>query len=175
MKHNICWYQSPQILHDVIGNEEREWMAADVYAYGVILYELFMKKPPWDFNREAEIKDAVCSGTRPEFPQEFVKTPMAQLITRCWEGIVSDRPTFNDIVNVLNSSSSIQSKTSVNHRTSAVYGPPQSNQSTRVSASHHPHSNQSSTAPPNNAGPSKTTHNTSTRVTAQTIQKQNGS
>jgi len=180
MKHNVCWYHSPQILNNSIGSEEKEWMAADVYAFGMVLYELFMKKAPWDLDSEAEIRQMVCSGKRPIFPQEFIadkrgKT-LAQLITCCWEGNSFDRPTFQEIVKVLSneeSSSLFKTKsTQVNQRTSVVHGPTQSTQSTRVSASHCPHPNQSPVV--NHTGSSTSTAevpHTSTRVSAKSLQQ----
>jgi len=182
LKHNVCWYHSPQILLDIIGNDE--WMAADVYAFGVILYELFTKKVPWDLDSEDEIRKAVCCGKRPIFPEEFITDrrteKIALLTSRCWEGNNKDRPTFLEIVNVLSnkddSSNQIQTKTQVNRLTSAVSGPTQSTQSTRVTANRHPsHTNQ---YPPTNVTTTcsgKTETYASTRVSARSLQQHNKS
>jgi len=179
LKHNVCWYHSPQILVDGIGSDEKEWMAADVYAFGVILYELFTKKVPWDLDNE--LRQAVCSGKRPTF-QDFVTDKqtetIARLINGCWEGNVNDRPNFQEIFNVLSNkdgSNQIQTKTQVNQLTSAVRGPTQSTQSTRVTAYHHPsYTNQYPTS-------NVTTYKTctepyaSTRVSARSLQQHNKS
>jgi len=97
------------------------------------------KKLPWQFQDEKKVKEVVCNGNRPLFSQNSFENKeteiVAEIATACWEGMPNDRPTFENIVKVLDAecgSQRIKCKTQVNTRTNVVVQPTISNQSTRV-------------------------------------------
>ena len=72
----------------------------DVYAFGVLLNELYTRRPPFSNKTPPEIKSAVQSGLRPDM---ISTTPevLQQLITNCWHAEPQQRPAFTDIFDIL--------------------------------------------------------------------------
>jgi serine/threonine protein kinase len=74
-------------------------MKADVFAFGLILYEMVAGKPAF----QKGLGKAVIAGLllldnfRPEIP-EWVDSAVARLITDCWAGDPDDRPGFWEIL-----------------------------------------------------------------------------
>ena len=76
----------------------------DVYSYGMVLWELVS---PWDtpfsdlgLTTFFGLSDAVRRGKRPPIPA-WVEGRYRQLIEECWHQNPSDRPTFKEIVTIL--------------------------------------------------------------------------
>jgi serine/threonine protein kinase len=76
--------------------------AIDVYAYGMLLYELVTLAIPWGpvkgviLNR-FQLLGYLKRGDRPPLP-DFVLPAYRQLIEKCWCHNPSDRPSFRDII-----------------------------------------------------------------------------
>jgi serine/threonine protein kinase len=72
----------------------------DVYAYGMVLYELFTGAKLYpDLRFDEEIIAAVRGGARPQFPAgAALPVPLRQLIESCWAGNPANRPTFAEIL-----------------------------------------------------------------------------
>eukprot|EP00339_Tiarina_fusa_P013191 CAMPEP_0117025562 /NCGR_PEP_ID=MMETSP0472-20121206/18872_1 /TAXON_ID=693140 ORGANISM="Tiarina fusus, Strain LIS" /NCGR_SAMPLE_ID=MMETSP0472 /ASSEMBLY_ACC=CAM_ASM_000603 /LENGTH=707 /DNA_ID=CAMNT_0004732315 /DNA_START=172 /DNA_END=2295 /DNA_ORIENTATION=+ len=86
-------YMAPEVA-DALPYNNR----ADVYSFGVILWELNAGKKPFaGLNRELFYERVVHSGERPplnkKWPQELCK-----LITDCWSPEIENRPAFAEIV-----------------------------------------------------------------------------
>ncbi len=56
----------------------------DVYAFGVILWEIFTEEIPFLRHDIADIRQKVLSGKRPVIPSFGVSPRLARLISRCW-------------------------------------------------------------------------------------------
>ena len=90
-------YSSPEILQM---NEYSK--AGDVYSYSLIVYEVMTKEIPFgDFKNMNDIFNRiVMKGHRPpinvNIPDQYRK-----LIEICWSQEANDRPTFEDIANIL--------------------------------------------------------------------------
>ena len=69
----------------------------DVYAYAMILYQVFANTKPWLDVTTSEIEEKVLANTRPEIPKS-VDAKIANLIERCWHSNPETRTTFTDSV-----------------------------------------------------------------------------
>jgi serine/threonine protein kinase len=68
----------------------------DVYAYGVILYEMYTEKVPFGgFDRMKIYKMVIEEQRRPDLPDPG--SPLGILIQQCWAQTASERPTFETI------------------------------------------------------------------------------
>ena len=75
--------------------------ASDVYSFGMIIWEMFVRKDP--FYEYLPIKAAMLVLTenlRPKIPS-FVPTEVSQLIVDCWQREASLRPNFKSILKKL--------------------------------------------------------------------------
>jgi len=82
--------------------------AADVYSFGMILYELLSYKTPFDDLSIAETVAGVLTGNRPKIPLEkeceWVKgcpDGYVEIMEKCWSQESSSRPGWGEIVGVL--------------------------------------------------------------------------
>ncbi|OHT10646.1 TKL family protein kinase [Tritrichomonas foetus] len=70
----------------------------DVYAYGIVLWEIISHKLPFSGLSPTQIvAQVLMNDIRPAIP-ENVNQPLRQLITDCWAKDPNDRPTFDEIV-----------------------------------------------------------------------------
>ena len=75
----------------------------DVYAYGLLLWEMLTGKTPFDKYKGAQLAIAVCQkNERPHVPSD---TPSAlkSLIKSCWDRDPDNRPTFDEIFKKISS------------------------------------------------------------------------
>ena len=85
----------------------------DVYAFGITLYELLVKRSAWHGFKPDEIKAKVLAGERPAIPDtlgpslgsDFVY--LLEILTSCWRDDPLERPTFDDLYDSMESRSSI--------------------------------------------------------------------
>jgi hypothetical protein len=72
--------------------------SVDVYAYGIIMWELFTGQRPYGNMRQQKVvEDVVLRGLRPRFP---AGTPQAyaSLAAACWSSTPSSRPSFAEVI-----------------------------------------------------------------------------
>ena len=78
----------------------------DVYSYGIILYQLFEKKPAYEGLHPLETARAAAQeGMRPAFHRSVgqknkfhTPEPIRKLIADCWQSDPNLRPEFRDII-----------------------------------------------------------------------------
>ena len=90
-------YKAPEILQGEIYGEP-----ADVYAYGMLLYELVTTKTPFQdegLNRYQPIQ-SVLKGRRPQI-DGGVAEEWKSLIEKCWDQEPEARPTMEEVVDML--------------------------------------------------------------------------
>jgi serine/threonine protein kinase len=74
--------------------------AVDVFAFGVVLSELFTGRMPWAGYRPTDIREAVVKGERPPLEGAVVEgTPagVLDLIAQCWAQDATLRPAMADV------------------------------------------------------------------------------
>lgn len=94
---NPVWL-APEIL-----SEEPYATAADVYPYGIILWELYARKHPFEeynFDFMMELETAIKDGIRPTIPEDCPED-YKSLIQKCIDGDPQNRPSYKEIVEVL--------------------------------------------------------------------------
>ena len=86
---------------EVITNENYT-EKADVYSFGIILWEFWSKEPPYKGIKAKEVGIKVKNNKnfRPTIPDE-VPQEIAELIKCCWDADPEKRPSFIDIINYI--------------------------------------------------------------------------
>ncbi|KAK8870882.1 hypothetical protein M9Y10_008780 [Tritrichomonas musculus] len=94
-------YMAPEILRE----EEKYGPGVDVYAFGILAYEIVTGKVPYYELGEISpviLGNKVMSGYRPKFTPN-VPEKMQALIRKCWSDEPMDRPSFDEIYEALSS------------------------------------------------------------------------
>lgn len=95
-KGSALW-MAPEVLLGKALNDR-----LDVYSYGLVLWEIFMRKEPYgEYRTIQELRDAVCKNKRPQINTKVIPEVMATLIRNCWEQEPYLRPTFVEIIDRL--------------------------------------------------------------------------
>ncbi|CEO96152.1 Protein kinase domain-containing protein [Plasmodiophora brassicae] len=86
-------WMAPEVISNEMYTEK-----ADVYSFGIIVWELFARKVPFEGMNGVQVSVAVSTkGLRPDMPPD-VPAGVARLIEDCWTTDPQARPTFTDIV-----------------------------------------------------------------------------
>jgi serine/threonine protein kinase len=89
-------YMAPEVASSKPYNQK-----ADVYSFGMILWELVAYEKPFNgMNREEYYDKVVHSGFRPEITKKFPEQ-LADLIQRCWNTDPQIRPNFDRIADLI--------------------------------------------------------------------------
>jgi serine/threonine protein kinase len=75
--------------------------AADVYSYGIILWELVFRQRPWQHRRPLEIVHCVTAGQRPSLSGCMFSSAFMALVDACWTQEAARRPSFAGIMSEL--------------------------------------------------------------------------
>ena len=94
---------SPKYVAPEIYSDRQFSKKGDVYAFSMIVYEIITEKRPFEkINNLLMILKKVENNNRPDIDE---KTPICykNLIQQCWSQNPDDRPTFDEILNLLKS------------------------------------------------------------------------
>lgn len=97
-QNTIDTQRSIYIAPELCGKTDRT-KAGDVYAFGMLIYEIITNERPFKDSTFLEILTKVSNGNRPEIPP--MNEPYKNLIEFCWSQNSEDRPTFIEIQNLL--------------------------------------------------------------------------
>ncbi|XP_050417165.1 uncharacterized protein LOC126830804 [Patella vulgata] len=73
---------------------------ADVYSFGIILWEMLTRKHPYEACSMFQILERVRLNKRPEIP-DFCPNELKELMEKCWHQKPSQRPIFRDILKTM--------------------------------------------------------------------------
>jgi len=96
-------YMAPEVA-----KKERYNLSADVYSFGILLWEICSLQKPFDGYSESEHTNEVLNlGKRPKMDGGAIKEwskDIAGLIKKCWDQDLHQRPNFGNIINELKAS-----------------------------------------------------------------------
>ena len=76
---------------------------ADVYSFGIILWEIASRKPPYaEITNRNELYNKLKEGLRPKIPKDC-PLEISKLMRKCWVRNPGVRPSFKEIVKKLES------------------------------------------------------------------------
>lgn len=98
------FFRAPEILeackdYSISDKQELFTKEADAYSYGMVCYEILTGKLPFEGYRHGDCEH-VLLGQRPKIPK-YVDTWIRKLLTRCWQANPIDRPSFQEILDIL--------------------------------------------------------------------------
>ncbi len=96
-------YSSPEVLRETqstIVNKSTGSSKTDVYSFGILLWELYTLKIPFNVKLSNLYTYVVVNNYRPEIPSD-INMSIAELIRACWDSDVNKRPSFKKIIEIL--------------------------------------------------------------------------
>ena len=88
-------WMAPELLRAETSNTA----ATDIYSFGIILYEVFSRKDPYEGENHMETLRNIADknvNKRPPVPRNC-PSASAKLMQKCWQGEVADRPNADEI------------------------------------------------------------------------------
>lgn len=89
-------YMAPELF-----NGRSYSKAVDVFAFGVLLCELFAGVIPFREFEYGDVRKCVAKGGRPDLPKYDTPDPVRRLIVECWDEDHTRRPTFDRVATVI--------------------------------------------------------------------------
>lgn len=75
--------------------------ASDVFSFGVLLFELFERKTPWQSMQNIDIRAKVGQGKRLPIDETLYPTFVFELLDSCWNYLAQQRPTMSIVASRL--------------------------------------------------------------------------
>jgi len=78
---------------EIVAGRTDYYLEVDVYAYGMVLYEIMCFEPPFAYAEPEEVRELVLAGVRPDIDGDM-PAPIEKLTRACWAQEPSRRPSF---------------------------------------------------------------------------------
>lgn len=88
---------------EMLAGSESYSAKVDVYAYGILLYEIWHFEPPFAELEAHEVEKFVLGGGRPPVDWKATPEPLVRLIDSCWAQQAKERPDFGAVAHSLRS------------------------------------------------------------------------
>lgn len=86
-------WSAPEQFHQL-----RYSAASDAFAFGVVAFELFTRKKPWQGLRKEDVVGRVLAGERLSFGQCKIPADLQKLVEqRCWAAHPEQRPSLKEV------------------------------------------------------------------------------
>nr|BAD94246.1 putative protein kinase [Arabidopsis thaliana] len=86
-------YMAPEVF-----KHRRYDKKVDVFSFAMILYEMLEGEPPFANHEPYEAAKHVSDGHRPTFRSKGCTPDLRELIVKCWDADMNQRPSFLDIL-----------------------------------------------------------------------------
>ena len=94
-------YTAPEYLEEKSNVVENARMAADIYSFGMIVWELITEMKPFKtLAKEDLVNKVVIEKSRPKIPDN-IPSEISQIIRACWQHEEDKRPSFGKILKLL--------------------------------------------------------------------------
>ncbi|CAB4414698.1 unnamed protein product [Rhizophagus irregularis] len=94
--YGVLPYMAPEVLR---GHQYTK--AADIYSFGIIMNEFLSEEIPYgDISHDEFLAVKICKGQRPKISEDVPKL-LADLIIRCWDAEIENRPTTKELYQIL--------------------------------------------------------------------------
>ncbi|EXX50811.1 Cdc15p [Rhizophagus irregularis DAOM 197198w] len=95
--YGVLPYIAPEILRG-----KNYTKAADIYSFGIVMYEIISGLPPYhNLSHDENLAMRICLGLRPRFNNIKVPQLIVHLIKRCLDANPLNRPTTDEIEKIL--------------------------------------------------------------------------
>ncbi|RGB28595.1 kinase-like domain-containing protein [Rhizophagus diaphanus] len=94
--YGVLPYMAPEVLR---GHQYTK--ASDIYSFGIIMNEFLSEEIPYgDIPHNEFLAITICKGQRPKISEDVPKL-LADLIIRCWDAEIENRPTTKELYQIL--------------------------------------------------------------------------
>ena len=89
-------WMAPEQMHQCAYSK-----ASDVFSFGVVLYEMFHRQPPWSGKNNLVVANNVMNGERMKIDRKKTPRDVRKLMQDCWLAEPKERPNIKQVRHTL--------------------------------------------------------------------------